>query len=112
MFLLFAVPGPPLGIRAVQTLLDAALLSWLPPKPEKGIIQHYTLHHRPPHHTHSATRLTLSAPHLPLAHTPTHLLTQLKPGTHELWLTAHTSTGEGSPSTTLRLNIDPAKGKL
>ncbi|XP_037774718.1 Down syndrome cell adhesion molecule-like protein Dscam2, partial [Penaeus monodon] len=84
------VAGVPGGLRALQSDVGAAILTWLPPHPPTGVLLGYTLNHRPPH-------ARAPSQHPLHAHANSHTLTHLSRGTHEFWLTARTRAGEGSP---------------
>ncbi|XP_063593040.1 cell adhesion molecule Dscam2-like [Penaeus indicus] len=92
------VAGVPGGLRALQSDVGAAILTWLPPHPPTGVLLGYTLNHRPPH-------ARAPSQHPLHAHANSHSLTHLSRGTHEFWLTARTRAGEGKPTPTLKLTI-------
>ncbi|XP_037774719.1 Down syndrome cell adhesion molecule-like protein Dscam2, partial [Penaeus monodon] len=92
------VAGVPGGLRALQSDVGAAILTWLPPHPPTGVLLGYTLNHRPPH-------ARAPSQHPLHAHANSHTLTHLSRGTHEFWLTARTRAGEGKPTPTLKLTI-------
>ncbi|XP_064112208.1 cell adhesion molecule Dscam2-like isoform X2 [Macrobrachium nipponense] len=92
------IAGAPKGLRALQSGLSSALLSWLPPHPSTGLLLGYTLFHRPPL-SRSTSEISLHA------HDNSHTINHLSRGIHEFWMTARTRVGEGPPTTTVKLTI-------
>ncbi|XP_071546322.1 cell adhesion molecule Dscam2-like isoform X3 [Panulirus ornatus] len=92
------VAGAPGGLRALQSGVGTAILTWLPPHPPTGVLLGYTLHHRPPH-------ARASSQHSLHAHATSHTLTHLSHGTHQFWMTARTRVGEGPPTPTVKLTV-------
>ena len=96
--MVISVPGPPEGLRALQSSVSSVLLTWLPPDPPTGEVLSYTLYHRPPH-AHTTSHHPMSA------RSGAHTLHHLTKGTHNFWLRARTRMGEGPPTPTIELNL-------
>ncbi|KAI5734243.1 hypothetical protein M8J77_004297 [Diaphorina citri] len=93
------VPEAPAGIKVHSNSPLSLMLSWRPPLRSNGIITSYTVYSK-----------SLQVKRLPPTHTHTQLSDLRKGDTHEFWVTASTSVGEG-PSTDVVKAIVSSKPK-
>lgn len=93
--MLFTVPEPPAGVKALLESPDSALVTWLPPVHPNGIILKYGVYIRILEGGHQVDIRTIQHPPGP----PEHLRYQLqglkKKHRYEFFVTAFTKVGEG-----------------
>ncbi|XP_045103222.1 Down syndrome cell adhesion molecule homolog isoform X1 [Portunus trituberculatus] len=88
------VPGPPEGVRAVVTGPTTLLVTWSPPRPHTGTILHYTLYSSRDEQV--AIRDVVGAGG---SEATWRELSGLTPASRvQVWVTANTVAGEGTPS--------------
>jgi hypothetical protein len=94
------VPDPPAGLKAVGSSADSFILSWLEPKNSNGRILKYHLYMRVLESGSGREIRTLKRTVPPS--TWNYEVAELKRReAYEVWITAETGVGEGTPSTSV-----------
>lgn len=113
------VPGAPGGVKAALTAVDEAIVSWTPPTRPNGKLTKYSVHLRIlDSNNRGVDSQTFMVPVTPtkdaaeskvrIEDTDEGAMSQRLPGLrrnhrYEIWVTAHTSVGEGQRSSTVSL---------
>ena len=95
------LPGPPGAAKALAMSEDSILVSWQHPEESNGKILQYTVYVKELDRQRDIASKSFKVPALQMSY---HAMGLNRKSRYEFWVTAHTSIGEGSPSTKATLS--------
>ena len=90
------IPGPPSYVKAMAMSQDSILVSWKEPEEPNGIVLQYTVYIKELARSKDVAPRSHKVNALQMSHQVDNLNANSR---YEFWVTAHTTIGEGTPST-------------